>query len=581
LATATLTSTPTLLDNAESTTNWNGDSFSLEPDIKVQGSNSVACTQTNSGNNDVYVDGFTPADLSTVHLRLWFNISYVGYLSSTNPCQVFISDGTNTAYWDYDISDYGGGWRQAIIYTGNTPLSGTKPTGNTTQVGIRFVTSSKPRNVPANAWFDAWYYGDGYTVTGGTSGDEIDWSHIAAQDKVAAYGICTEIDGVYFLSGDIKIGNGSSTTYFSTNGQICVFKDLAVNSSLYNIEFVDSVSGLTNIDINGGAINAGGSQDYTFNASDSDINTFSISGVQFSNSGSVTFYSDATVSNCVFDNCGQVVPTTCSFSNITFANYTGTDGALLFPSNDSNISSITFINCDNGVEYDATSDSTSPSFNAFIFDDVSGKYDVNNTSGSAVTISKNNGSNPNSYNPGGSSVTFAGASVTTKIIVKDSAAGSIISGARVLVHVTDNSNYFYQATPTSITGSGTTATVSHTSHGLSTGDYVLVFGVTNDDAYNGVWQVTVSDSNTYTYTTTQTITSSPATGTIELTMVVISGTTDGNGEISDTRQWGSDQLVGGWVRKSTSSPYYQQGVINGTISTTAGLTQIVLLVKDE
>jgi len=72
MATATLSSVPTIISTAESVTNWGGDTFSLEPDIKVQGSNSVACTQTNKGTNDVYYSGSW--NFSTdVHLRLWFN----------------------------------------------------------------------------------------------------------------------------------------------------------------------------------------------------------------------------------------------------------------------------------------------------------------------------------------------------------------------------------------------------------------------------------------------------------------------------------------------------------------------------
>ena len=48
----TLTGSGTI-SAAESTTNWVGDTFSLEPDIKVEGGNSIACTQTNSGTNDI------------------------------------------------------------------------------------------------------------------------------------------------------------------------------------------------------------------------------------------------------------------------------------------------------------------------------------------------------------------------------------------------------------------------------------------------------------------------------------------------------------------------------------------------
>ena len=428
MATAALTNTPTVIDNAEATTNWNGDTFSLEPDIKVQGNNSIACAQTSTGNNEVFVDGLS-FDASAVHLRLWFNISYIGNLSGTNPCQLFISDGTNTAYYDYDISTYAGGWRQAVVYTGNTPLSGTKPTGNTTEVGIRFVTASKPRNVPANAWYDAWTYGDGYTVTGGTSGDEIDWSHIASVDSTNAFGIVEEINSVFFLAGEITIGDGISTTYFKPVNKIAVFKDLDVLSTLYQLIFFDDASALTNIEIATGAWSAAGVKRFKLDASVADVNSFSINGLQMSRieDGS-SFHAGASITNSVFNDCLQVDPKTSTFTDNTFSNSTATDGALLWPTS-GNASDLVFINCDNGVEIPQAVDQT---FANMVFDDVSGNYDVNVTGGSAITISNTLGTNANSYNPGGSVATFQDSNSLT-VIVKSEDTGGLLSDARVYI----------------------------------------------------------------------------------------------------------------------------------------------------
>ena len=170
--------------------------------------------------------------------------------------------------------------------------------------------------------------------------------------------------------------------------------------------------------------------------------------------------------------------------------------------------------------------------------------------------------------------------VATTITVKDLATGSVIQGANVLVWVTDNSNYFYQAS-VSITGSGNTATVTHNNHGMNTGDYVIIEGVTNDDDYNGVFQITKVNDNQYTYTTSETLDASPATGSITATFALISGTTDANGQISDIRSLSADQPIAGWVRKASSAPYYQQGVISGTVSSSSGLSVTVQLARDE
>lgn len=428
MATAVLTNAPTTISLAESTTGWNGDTFSLEPDIKVQGSNSIACTiSTNGTGDDIYYDGFTAADLSAEHLRMWFNISFVGNLAASDSIQVFISDGTNTAYWTIQDADlYAGGWKQAVIYTGNTPTSGTKPTGNSTRVGMRFNTASKPRNVPANTWLDAWYYGDGYTITGGTSGDEIDWSHIAALDLIEAYGIVSNIDGVYFIAGAITIGS-AVTTYWKDEGQICVFKDLPVLSTLYDITFTGSGTSAY-IESYGGVITVAGTTLGFSMLVTSGVSSFDMSGKQISKYNGIVFgdpsNSIVTITNCVFDaGTGIIEIILSTFSSNTISNNQSSIAALMFPSNDSYVSSLSFINNNFGVEYESGSDSTSPTFDDFTFDDVSGQYDVNNTSGATVSISLNNGSNANSYNPAGDTVTFLGTSRNFKFTVNPSITG--------------------------------------------------------------------------------------------------------------------------------------------------------------
>src|SRR4051812_43423473 len=67
---------------------------------------------------------------------------------------------------------------------------------------------------------------------------------------------------------------------------------------------------------------------------------------------------------------------------------------------------------------------------------------------------------------------------------------------------------------TSITSSGTTATVTLVNHGYDTGDSVLISGATQA-AYNGTFVITNYTPNTFTYTMGATATS-PATGTINV-----------------------------------------------------------------
>jgi hypothetical protein len=67
-------------------------------------------------------------------------------------------------------------------------------------------------------------------------------------------------------------------------------------------------------------------------------------------------------------------------------------------------------------------------------------------------------------------------------------------------------------TVTSITRASTTATVTATAHGFTTGDQVNIRGADQSD-YNGDFIVTVTDANTFTYTVSGSP-ATPATGTI-------------------------------------------------------------------
>lgn len=408
MATATIDATtrPTVIDNAEAITNWGGDTFATNANFKIQGNSSVECAMTATGNNDAYVTGTW--DVTNTHIRLWFNITFIGYLAASNAIQIWIQDtGANTDFFYVDKwADYNGGWMQAVIYTGDTPdVDGSADHTIIDTIGIRFVTSTKPRNVPANAWFDAWTFGEGYTVTGGVNSDPIDWEAIAVADATDAFGIVTNVDGVYFVKGEVTIGDGDTATYFAPTGQLVVFPEEQVNSTLYAIIFDDNSNGNTDVDIIGGAWTCGSTLlRFSIDASDTAINSFAIDGLQVSKAGAIDFHTGADIQNCVFDDCGQIDPSTATFKFNTIKNYDddgassgATEAALLWPTDDSNCSDNTFTDNTMSVEYGTNSDAT-PLFHNMLFDDNSGWYDVLNTSGNSATeISMTGTSNANSY----------------------------------------------------------------------------------------------------------------------------------------------------------------------------------------
>lgn len=590
MATAVISSTNvfTQLHSCDNTTNVVGNAQALDTAVKMEGTASLSYTLTASKKT---VD-FTSLNASWSTgdcIRVWVNFALPSEIAtaSNGGLMIELSDGSNTAFYEFLGSDnYGGGWvLGSIDISTGTILSGTRPTGNITSVGIEITVTGTLRNA-TNFWVDNLHIGSGYDVYGGTSGDEITLENILAVDQVAGWGMLQKFGGVYFCNGKLNLGDqaGTNAIYFLDSGRPVSFThNGSVPSNAFEITFKGNSTGVSNITI-AGYFFQGDTFSFLADFNSANLDSLSLTGSTFKKASSILFTSDSShiVKNCIFSSCGQIVPLLCTFSNNTITDYVGTDGAVLFPSSDENILNLSFINCDNGVEFDASSDSSSPTFDNFQFDDISGNYDVNNTSGSAISISKNNGSNPNSYNPGGSAVTFVGASVSVSITVKDLSTGANIEGARVLVTPSSNVNaeFPFNETVTSITYSGTTAQVTHTAHGMVNGDFVVISGVTNEDEYNGVFTISNVSENYYEYTMA-TAPSANAIGTIKATFAFISGLTNAVGVISTSKVVNVDQPISGWVRKSSSSPYYQQGAISGTVTASSGFSANIQLARDE
>lgn len=183
-----------------------------------------------------------------------------------------------------------------------------------------------------------------------------------------------------------------------------------------------------------------------------------------------------------------------------------------------------------------------------------------------------------SYKSAGATVVLVQDPVTTTVTVVDINTGSPVESARIIVTASDNTGPMPFDETVTITSTGTTATVAHTAHGLIDGKQVQIKGA-NEQAYNGIFTVTVTGANEYTYT----MGSDPvdtATGTIKATGVVIHGVTNASGIISDTRTHASSQPIVGRVRKATGGTIYKTGSIAGTISNSTGFSTTIQLIQD-
>ncbi len=187
---------------------------------------------------------------------------------------------------------------------------------------------------------------------------------------------------------------------------------------------------------------------------------------------------------------------------------------------------------------------------------------------------------------GGFGVTETGAgavvvnnNVTVTVNVKDN-TGANLQNARVLVEAdTGGPAGFPSDASVTITRSGSTASVSHTAHGMADGDTVIIRG-SNQIEYNGIFTITNTTTNAYDYTVTGTP-DTPATGTITCTREINNGLTNASGDLTTTTfNYTADVPIRGLARKSSASPRFKTFSFTGTISST-GFSNSVRLILDE
>jgi len=323
-----------------------------------------------------------------------------------------------------------------------------------------------------------------------------------------------------------------------------------------------------------------------------------IDGCTIQNSGEITA-SGATIKNCTFQNLRTTTPisatyqirVTASTPILTGNKYVNCATALLWDrAADTNgkLDGSTFISGGTGhaIEFgtntpgDPTEISlTDVTFTSYGADETTNAAIYNNSGKHLIINILGTGNSPTVRNAGGSSTTVVAGTVTTTVTVKALVGGAAISGARVLVIASDNTGPMPFDETVTITRSGATATVAHATHGLVNGKKVQIKGALQPE-YNGVFTITVTGASEYTYAVSGTPVT-PATGSIKATGVVIDGTTNGSGVISDVRTHASDQPIKGVARQMTASPFYKNGAISGIIDSADGFATTVQLVLDE
>jgi len=566
-----------LINACENSTQWTGETPGDVSDFYKEGTQCVGFTVRGIGSNDIYITGSW--DLSGMkHLRCWLMTVALKELDTdaNGGIQFYVSDGTNTGYYYVSGSTtYPGGWYNLVVDLSRAVDAGTKPTMTAiTTIGLRFVHTANAKNAQ-NTWIDHLYVGDGLIAYGDDAGGSFDFADILSADENTSngWGIIRKISGVYYLVGSLTFGDNASTNScdFKDLSQIIMFEDRKVNSNLYNVTVVGNATGTTKFQlgnvsggkgIQGCVLKSEGTIKYDVVCTDTNVSDFKLYGSTFIDADTTSLPASGVsreVISCSFDACGKVTTDTCKVQYCNFIS--ADDDAITISSTTLNVTDCNFINpTSHGVEVTATG---TYAFNNLQFSGTgaSGPYDVENTTAGLVTIQNTNDSNTAYYENTGGGTTDIQSAVTLKVTIKDP-SGNAIVGARVLMEAGDGTGSAPFEESVTITRVDTTATVTHTAHGLSTGQMVNIRGA-NQPEYNGAGKViTKIGADSYSYQVSGTP-ATPATGTITSTQCFMSELTITGGIAEESFNAAGTQTYRGRIAKSSASPYWRDVTFSG------------------
>jgi hypothetical protein len=429
------------------------------------------------------------------------------------------------------------------------------------------------------------------------------------------YGYVATEGGVLFATGKLGIGqtNGgvSTVTEFTDSGKTVVWTNGYAETGFHEF-LIDLATANTSIELTNCSLGSLGKEN---NDADRGYTTtedtrctltvtglatgtdFTMTGCVVNNFRRVNLNDRCVIDSSTFTDCerinlvGSSTTDGATFTNCTVDNYTGNTGtgALRW-----NVNADPDGNCDNltitkgsGTTHAIQFGSSTPNtitlrgwtvsgYNAADGQNDSTIY-VNDTTGT-YTINIIDGTGNFSARSAGATVNLVISPVTTRIEVRDE-NDAALAGARVAIEAGDGTGDLPYQDSVSISQLSGTATVTHTSHGLSTNERVIIRGC-NEQDYNGTHTITVVNANSYTYTIDAGAPAN-ATGSPNSTGVVVDGTTDVAGVVQGQRSFSVDQPVLGRVRLATSPPLYKAVRFTDSVDSSNGLTRRVSMQRDD
>lgn len=620
------------LDSATNTVDLSGASAgTAEPDIKIQGTNSIGQYVTSSLDGLLYNAG-SPQNWQNNVFYIWCNCGIVGLLATkaSGGFRIRFTGATVTDWFEVYVAGsddwppaISGGWVQFVVdidearsvAVTNGWTNGTVPATTAIQrVGWAAITSGTMPRMVDNTWMDEIRRLDrsspGITVDG-RNGGSTPWTSadIASQLGVAVGTFVNSTGGSYKINTPIRFGNADTVTHqFSDTNVLWLWDEQEfLRDSFYKISAEVNSGGTCDVELglkSGTGSAATGAQGAIIQAAGTGVRW----DIDFSNTfiTSAGIYGSSLIHGANLDLSSanaEVIST--QYIDVEYVNAdtgnirsqirnsvitppeSASQDAFMDVSNAATIFRTTFSGIAGGTRH-------AINFNpdgarSYTFSNFFNGYGADDTANSAITYTEtfdstlNIGSEfdaPTVDDTGAAgSIILVINPVTTTVSVDDE-TGAALANARVYLEAADGTGELpFGNVVTIARDNTTTANVSFTGHGMTNGDQVLISGADQSD-YNGAKTISNVQTNSFTYTVAN-VPTSPATGTITATGILINGLTDAGGAISDTRAISLDQPITGWARKSSSSPYYRTFPISGTVSSSSGLVIAIQMVLDQ
>lgn len=589
---------------ADSITNWvalggGASGLGVGADFAMEGTLCVDKAVTASEKGQIFNNVTTITPGTNEHFFVWVYLATPGLANTLINRGLGVVIGTSTtAYNTFHVegsNTYGAVGRVGKCYpiryvtTANTSIPYRTLTGTPGAAPQYFgATTNITGTVKgSNLGVDAIRRGTGIYITAGDSSTPATFDGTATFDNdiTRRWGVLLFLGGSsYELQGRYVIGQTSAKVatlaYHKDSNKNITIVDTPHTQTDFTQIVVDHAS--TYVEWENITIEAAGTNNRGLILFNNASTVAKLTGCNFIKIGATTLRSLVDTTRCSWRQAGRVTTNGAILNSCTISNSFDTSAVLV--SSLGTLLKCTFTSSGTGHAVELNSlgsgsmdwDNTLSGYatangstgNEAIFVNVaSGNLTINVTGGSVPTI-----------RTAGAVVTVVSGTVTITINVKNS-SGTAIESARVLVLASDNLGSLPYNTAVTITNSGTTATVSHTTHNLLTNDYVFISGA-SIEANNGAFLITKINDNSYSYTLLSAPGANP-TGSIKSTYVAITGLTDINGTISASRVYSSNQGITGWARKSTTPPLYQQGTITGVINSSTGFSTIIQLISDE